>query len=454
MMRRVLVISPHFPPDSSAGTHRVRLLAPHLSHYGWEPTILTLEPDAYEGQLDHGLPALLPSSLRVVRCRGWSARWTRRVGVGDLGLRSFVGLYREAVRLLRSEFFDALFITIFPAYTSLIGPLLVRRFQIPFVLDYQDPWVSAWGSTVGGGPGGRVDIKSRISRRLAVGLEPYAVRAASAITAVSTGTYEPILARHPGISPVVDAIPIGAEPRDFANSHTSSATLPFDLSDGRIHVCYTGTILPLGIETLNAFLQGVRRLRDRRPDLYARLRLHFVGTSNQTVHTDELRVLPHAEAIGVADIVDEIPTRLPYTVVLEIQAQASVLVAMGSSEAHYTASKIFPLLLAGRPLLAIYHEQRSVSSILARSIGRPGVELVTYSDSDRAETRVDEIADRLIALTEMSSRHIQADLAGLGEFLAENLAGRLAHVLDRVCAAPQGSLAAHPPLPPVRKVPA
>ena len=29
-MRRVLMISPHYPPDSTAATHRVRLLAPHL----------------------------------------------------------------------------------------------------------------------------------------------------------------------------------------------------------------------------------------------------------------------------------------------------------------------------------------------------------------------------------------------------------------------------------------
>ena len=27
-MRRVLIISPHFPPDTTAATHRVRLIAP------------------------------------------------------------------------------------------------------------------------------------------------------------------------------------------------------------------------------------------------------------------------------------------------------------------------------------------------------------------------------------------------------------------------------------------
>ena len=41
VMRRVLMVSPHFPPDSSAASHRVRLLAPYLPDAGWQPTIVT-----------------------------------------------------------------------------------------------------------------------------------------------------------------------------------------------------------------------------------------------------------------------------------------------------------------------------------------------------------------------------------------------------------------------------
>ena len=41
-MRRVLMVSPHFPPDTTAGAHRVRLLAPHLAAHGWEPTVVHL----------------------------------------------------------------------------------------------------------------------------------------------------------------------------------------------------------------------------------------------------------------------------------------------------------------------------------------------------------------------------------------------------------------------------
>jgi len=433
-MRRVLMVSAHFPPDSSAGTHRARLLAPHLATYGWEPTVLTCEPSAYEGQLDPDLTALVHGEVRVVRAPAISARLTRRVGVGDLGLRSFGGLYRAASSLLGMERFDALFITIFPAYTALLGPLLVRRFGVPFVLDYQDPWVSAWGVEVGGGNGGRADWKSRSSRLLAEWLEPVAVRSASAVTAVSAGTYEPILSRNPLIRPITATIPIGAEPRDFSiNRSSCAAPLPFDPDDGNVHVCSTGTILPLGIETLRAVLCAVALVRDRRQEVYRRLRLHFFGTSNQTAHTTELKVMPLAFRLGVADVVFEVPTRVPYSAIVRVQQHASILLAMGSSERHYTASKIFPLLLAGRPLLAVYHEASTVADVIERASRPRTVKLVRFSDQERAEAKVEEIYGHLLTLAERPAGPSDAgDLNGLHEFFAETLAGRLADVLNRV----------------------
>src|SRR5438045_904098 len=190
------MVSPHFPPDSTGATHRVRLLAPRLREHGWEPTVLTVDPRDYEGALDPALADSLPADLRVVRARAWPARMTRLVGIGDLGLRAFEGLWREASQLLARETFDVVFITIYPAYTALLGPLLKRRFGVPFVLDYQDPWVGEWGRTVGPGADGRPDLRSRISRLVALRLEPLALRAADPITAVSRGACRPGLGRH------------------------------------------------------------------------------------------------------------------------------------------------------------------------------------------------------------------------------------------------------------------
>jgi hypothetical protein len=435
--RKVLMIAPHFPPDTGAAAHRVRLLAPYLRDYGWEPTVLTVDRNRSGSRQDADLEALVPRDLRVVRAPAWSETWTRKLGIGDLGLRSFAGLFREASRLLRDEDYDALYITIFPTYPALLGPILKWHFGVPFVLDYQDPWVGAWGDTVGGAKSGAPDVKSRLTRLAGLKLEPLAARAADAITAVSSGTYESIEQRIPEVKrkPRV-AIPLGGDASDF--SYLRSAPRPFryfDPRDGGCHLCYVGTLLPLGFETLRAVLEAVALLRDSRADVYGRLRLHFFGTSNQTLGDAPLRVIPLARQLGVENAVTEHPLRVDYLDALTVQLQASAILLMGSSESHYTASKLYPALLAGRPLLAVYHRKSSVADIMTQVTRAPYAQLITYSEDDPPDSHTTEIADALITITSTPSpEQIEWSSAELETFSARSLAGKLARVLDVVSA--------------------
>ena len=434
------MISPHFPPDTSAATHRVRLLAPHLPAYGWEPTVLTVEPAAYHGRIDPDIERLVPSDLRIVRAPASPVREAGALRITDLGIRSFSGLYRAAKRLLDEEHFDALFVTIFPMYSALLGPLLKRRRQLPFVLDYIDPWIGAWGLTVGGGPKGEVDLRSRVSRALGVMLEPVAITAADAITAVSAATYEQIFDRNPTQRDKVCAeIPYGGEIADFdyLRQHPRPNSY-FDSSDGNCHICYVGTLLPLGFETLRAVLGAAALVRERQPALYQRLRLHFFGTSNQSTTDAPERVTPVARELGVADCMRETSSRIMYLDALTVQTQASAILMMGSVEQHYTASKLYPGLLARRPVLAVYHEGSTVSSIVRRVSRPPSVRLITYDDEQRAGSRTEEIAEALTALLTNATYDPSAvDLTALGDYSAESLAGRLAGVLDRVALSPR-----------------
>jgi hypothetical protein len=429
------MLSPHFPPDTSAAAHRVRLLAPHLPAFGWEPTVLTVDPRDYEGRLDPELAALLPRELRVVRSRAWPARVTRRFGVGDLGLRAYLGLRRACMELLRRERFDAVFITIYPTYPALLGPLLKRRFRIPFVLDYQDPWVGAWGKTVGPGPNGRPDARSRLARALATRLEPRAARAADAVTAVSRGTWLDVRRRHAalGATPWLE-LPVGGEPGDFARlGPRPRPPAPLDAGGGLVHVCHVGTLLPLGLETLRAVFEAVRRLRERRPDLHARLRLGFFGTSNQTGAGAPRRAVAVAREMGVDDGVSEVAPRLDYLDALAVLQGASAILLLGSSEPHYTASRLYPALLARRPLLAVYHEASSASEILRRAGHPPSIRLVTFGERRPPASRVEAICAALAALVERPAYDADAVEPGvLEDVSAERLAGRLAALLDRV----------------------
>jgi hypothetical protein len=434
-MKRVLMVSPHFPPDTSAGAHRVRLLAPHLPRYGWEPTIVTVDPRDYEGRLDPALAGLLPSNLRIVRCRAWPAWWTRRIGLGDLGLRAFQGLLHTCSQLMQKENFKAVFITIFPSYPALLGPILKRRFGVPFILDYQDPWIGAWGKTVGGGPRGRPDLKSRLSRIVATGLEPRVVRVADAITAVSAETYEGVRVRNPALGMThCTAIPLGGEAADFERIRAPAVPNGyFEADDGQCHLCYVGTLLPLGFETLRAVLQAIVLLQQRRPQQYHRLRLHFFGTSNQTAAGAPQRVLPIAQEFGVAERITEIPSRIDYVDALRVLTQGTAILMLGSSERHYTASKLYPGLLARRSILAIYHEASSVVDILRKTTGPPTVRLVTYDDVERAESRVEAIYAHLSGIAENPVYDAgKVDWEAVAEFSAKRLTGKLAEVLEQV----------------------
>jgi hypothetical protein len=434
-VRDVLMIAPHFPPDSSAASHRVRLLAPHLEDAGWRPTIVTLDPSACEARLDAGLASLVPSALRVVRASAWPAASTRWAGLGDVGLRGYTGLRRACRSLLSRERFDALFITIYPVYPALLGPGLKAEFGLPFVLDYQDPWVGAWGQSVGGGPGGSVDWKSRASRRLGTWLEPKAVGAADAIVAVSQGTIDGIVERIPAAQRLPHGvIPLGFEPEDFAALRERPPMAShFDPADGLVHLCYVGTLLPAGFETLRLLLRALDRARRDDPAA-ARVRLHFFGTSNQSA-SDAYRVLPIAREHGVADAVTEVPGRLDYLDALSVLTQASGILLLGSSERHYTASKLYPALLAKRPILALFHQASSVVTIL-RAAGRaPTVRVVAYDDRPADDARVDEVVRHLCAIAACSDyRPDDVTLERVTDVSARQLARQLAAVFDRVAA--------------------
>jgi glycosyltransferase involved in cell wall biosynthesis len=410
-------------------------LAPHLEKYGWEPTIISVDPRDYESRLDQGLANMVPSNLRVIRSRALPAGLTRLFKIGDLGLRAFRGLLNTCSELLREEHFDVLFITIYPSYPAAIGPILKRKFRIPFVLDYQDPWVGAWGKTVGGGANGEPTLKNRLARAVAIRLERRVVRAADAITAVSGGTYEAVQERYPALRQVpCAAIPIGGETRDFEYLHANPrANAYFDPQDGQCHICYVGTLLPLGFETLRATLTAAALLRDRRPDLYARLQLHFFGTSNQTTVDAPRRALPIARELGIADRVTEVAPRIDYLDSLTVQTQATAILMLGSSERHYTASKLYPGLLARRPILAVYHESSTVVEVMRKSMRPPVGRLVTYDDVNRAEGRVEKIYAELLATVENPVYDpVAVNMSAVKDYSAESLAGELSAIFDQV----------------------
>ena len=167
-MKKILIISPHYPPSNLAAVHRSRLFSQHLPAFGWNPIILTVHEDFYEEALDWNLHKLITYNQRIEKVSAIKVGKPRLVG--DIGLRAYFQLRRRALELIRAEKIDFVYIPIPSFYTALLGPYLFKRTGIPYGIDYIDPWVHQF-------PGSeRIFSRHWFSTQLANILEPIAVK--------------------------------------------------------------------------------------------------------------------------------------------------------------------------------------------------------------------------------------------------------------------------------------
>ena len=141
-------------------------------------------------------------------------------------------------------------------------------------------------------------------------------------------------------------------------------------------------------KSLKAIFTALRQWQGDCPELYRSTRLHFIGTSYAPAGKGEPTVLPLAAECGVADIVTESTDRIAFSSMLKCLLDADALIIPGSDDAAYTASKLLPYLVVGKPVLTVFHE-RSPACQLLRQLG--GAVSVTFRNDDR----VDRIADRV-----------------------------------------------------------
>lgn len=361
-LHTVVLVAPHFPPSNLAGVHRARLLCQHLHEFGWRPIIVTTHWRHYEEALDWELNSLVDPSLEIIRTKAIPTRPLRVIG--DIGVRA-LPWHLAALRRLRAEKrMDFLHITVPSFYSAALGQLLYRDAPLPFGIDYIDPWVHKW-------PEAEIRYsKAWVSMRLGEILEPWCVRNAALITGVASGYYHGVLERNPQLknSSVRAAMPFGFSSRDFetpAVQNTSPSA--YDPNDGNIHLVYAGALLPKAHNVLERFLEGVAMLRRRDSVEGKRLRLHFIGTGRSPNDLSGHNVLPVAERLGIADIVTEHPHRMPYFDVLCHLSRAFGILIVGSTEQHYTPSKVFQAVQSRRPVLALLHEASTAVEVLRRS---------------------------------------------------------------------------------------
>jgi len=399
---KLLIISPHFPPSNAADMQRIRLVSGYLGENEIEVVILAVESDQVSAPKDDFLSSTVPAALDVQRTRALGIKWGKMPGLGTLSNRAIHALGRAGDKLLKAKPFDLVYFSTTQFGIHLLGPRWKQKFGVPFVMDYQDPWVNDYyrNHPEVTPPGGR--LKYSVVDRINRVNEPKVLRHCSGITSVSKAYPKQLESRYPWLRcmnwadrkpsstgkkerqlPSLIA-PFPGDARDFSLIRESSIQQNvFDPSDGKIHWVYVGRGGEDMALALGGLFYGIRERLRNDPEMAKSLQLHFVGTSYAAAGSGKKTVLPIAEKFGLAAIVEEDPDRIPYSETLRCLLDADALIVPGSDDPAYTASKIYSYLLADKPMLAIFHKESSVTSLI-ETVG--GGSVVSFSSSDSTES--------------------------------------------------------------------
>lgn len=357
-MKKILLISPHYPPSNLAAVHRTRLFAQHLPSFGWEPLILTVHEDSYEETLDWNLVKLLPEKQQIEKVKAFPVTKPRLIG--DIGLRGYFQLRKKALQLVQNEKIDFVFILIPSFYVSLIGPYLHRKTGVRYGIDYIDPWVHVF-------PGSnKLFSRHWWSTKLAQWLEPKAVKYASLITGCAEGYYKGVQERNSHLlaQTVFGAMPYGGEAQDHAIVPTLHLKPYLFEPNAKLQFVYAGALLPKAFSVLAAVFEAIAANKE----LFAGTEFHFIGTGKVANDANSFTVRPFAEEFGLwGTVVFEYPKRIPYLDVLVHLNAADAVFILGSTEPHYTPSKVYQGVLSKKLLLAVLHSESTAVEVINRS---------------------------------------------------------------------------------------
>ncbi|HEV2478857.1 MAG TPA: hypothetical protein VGS79_04310 [Puia sp.] len=422
-LKKILIIAPHFPPSNLAAVHRSRLFAQHLPAFGWEPLVLTVDESFYEEQPDPHLSGLLPAGLRIEKAKAFPV--TRPRLIGDIGLRAFFQLYRKAKQLIRKEKLDFLYIPIPSFYTALLGRLLHRSTGIAYGIDYIDPWVHRF-------PGSdRIFSRHWFSWKLSSFLEPIAIRKASLITGVAEGYYRGVQERNPVLAKtsLFGAMPYGGEAKDHEKvRELGLKPYLFAPRPGKQVLIYAGAMLPKAYAPLEAMMGAMAKDKQQFRDL----EIHFIGTGKTVNDPEGYNIKPMAERYGLwQEQIFEYPARIPYLDVLTHLEAASGVFILGSTEVHYTPSKVYQGVLSGKPIWALLHA-RSTACEVIRSTGA-GV-VLAFDGEAGVDTIMTDFTPAYRQFKEFleSFSPANVDYAAFDRFSAREVTRQLAALLDRI----------------------
>jgi len=390
-MRRVLLVTYHFPPSAASGTFRLLGFARHLPKFDWQVSVLA-PPELPWEPVDQALMAQVPphtdvhfvayprDAFKVLR---WAAPW-------GVWLRP---AWQKCRRVVLRETPDVVLTSGPPHCVHALGYHLKRRFGVPWIADFRDPWIQAGGKA----PRGVAGIWARHWERRVLRRADLILANAPNATAALRQAYPRCADKIETLTNGYDPLPAGAAAHlsgPFRLVHAGELYAGRDPRPLFDAMCVAGTtecVLDIVGRTSQCGVDMEREIAQR--GLTERVRLR-----GQVVYAEARQAMLDADILVLFDA----PGR-----------------TIG------VPAKVYEYLATGRPVLAITEEDSDTANILAQS----GVTHRIVSPSRPAGLTE--------ALADLSARKsTSARKPVLSPFTRENLAARLSTLMTRICQQP------------------
>lgn len=357
-MRRLLVITYYWPPAGGAGVQRWLKFSKYLPQSGWEPVILTVDPQfaAYPA-LDASLARDIRENIEVYRTK--ATDWFRlyasdksKVPSGGFAVNPDNSPKGKISRFIRGNFFipdprrgwnkfafkkacelietreiSHIVTTSPPHSTQLIGLHLKKRFpEITWIADLRDAWTDIYYY--------KLFYPSKISAAIDAGYERRVLSNADRIIIVGKNLAETFSSKIKEAGGKIRIIPNGYDEDDFKSVQM---TLP-----ERFTITYIGTISEA--YPINAFIKALSAIEKSGHDFLLRFVGNIPGEMKTriegSVSREKTKFLSYAE----------------HPEAIKLLASSSLLLLIIPStkkENAITPGKLFEYIATGKPVLYI-----------------------------------------------------------------------------------------------------
>jgi glycosyltransferase involved in cell wall biosynthesis len=334
----------------------------YLPEFGWLPTVLTIDPRAYE-QTDGSQMAEVPSFVSVIRAfaldsqRHFSmgGRYLRATALPDRWATWLAGAIPAGLTSIRKHKIDII-LTTYPIATAvLIGYCLHLLGGKPWIVDFRD------SMTEEGYP------EDPVTRRTYQWIERKAIRHGSRFLFTAPAAIRMYRDRYPQLrSDQCLFLPNGYDEADFAH------LVPKHTAHDRIRLLHSGLVYPWERDP-RPFFRALARLKAECQINSDTLSIDFRACGFEAEYQKDV------EGLRIQDLVHFLP-HLPYRDSLQDAAEADCLLLLQAGCCdHQIPAKAYEYLRLNKPILALTTHNGDTAGLLNEAGGATIVDITDES---------------------------------------------------------------------------